>query len=134
MSERTQAIREALKETSRKREAARKRRREKRGREKPWQILEEEWLKAMRARGIAKPTPWAAKERKLARALIKEVELEPAIEMVHRFVERWDKEGEPSFGYLWVARDSFKDNGRSRSRRDAEYDAEAAKHAPKVGW
>lgn len=122
--------------------AARARRRLKLVKRRPWKALEEEWHEQMH-RTFGKEfasSPWKVYEPKLARELLKEVDLDTAIKMVRRFIEGWDKPGTPGFGYFWKARDSVRaeELGQIKTRREMvdsdEYSESRDGHLPKIGW
>lgn len=122
--------------------AARARRRTKLSRQRPWKVLEEEWHEQMKrtfGKGYVS-SPWKVHEPKLARELLKEVDLDLAVRMVRRFIEGWDKPGTPGFGYFWKARDSVRAEvlGQTKTRREMvdtdEYSEARDGHLPQIGW
>jgi hypothetical protein len=137
---RTQSIYDTLKQSQEKREKAAEKKRQKRKKVRPWVVFAEEWREeVLRVFGKkADPTAWGPAEAKLARALLKEVELDEAVGMAKRFIASWKddrRQGLPSFRYFWTVRDSVKGPSVSDHRRqEREYDPEKAKKSPKIGW
>lgn len=132
----------ALREQRERRDASRVRRRKRKTKERPWRVLKEDWFRFMRARygRVIQLSPWAAKEEKLARKLLAEVELETASRMVELFIDGWDRDGLPSFGYFWTARDSYRAMAEGKiglKRNDLNEDEYSEKRdgtAPLIGW
>lgn len=143
-ADRERAMRDAMLRAAAQKEQGRRKKRERLSREKPWQVLQEEWHEQMRrtfGKGYVS-SPWSVHEPKLARLLLKEVELDVAVTMVRRFIETWDKPGTPSFGYFWKARDSVRADMEGRTARHVdEYSRERDGKGqasdgtlPKIGW
>ena len=141
-SDRDKALREAMDATSTRSKSARAGRRSKIEAVKPWRVLEESWHEQMRLTFGKKyqSSKWSVVETKLARALLKEVDLETATKMVKTFIPAWKKDGTPGFGYFWKARDSFRATalGQAKSRRERvnsdEYNEARDGHLPDIGW
>ena len=135
-------LRTAMKEQRERREAAKKKKRSRKVRQRPWVVLMEEWHEEMRGR-FGKDfvsSAWGEAEKALARKLIREVEFDDALEMVRRFVRTWNRNGTPGFKLLWTMRDSLRaelrgqaDTREKRVNRD-EYNAERAATCPDIGW
>jgi hypothetical protein len=141
-TDREQSLLAALRDGGSKAPAARRQRRGKMVKRRPWKVLEEEWHEQMH-RTFGKDfvsSPWKVHEPKLARKLLDEVDLDVAIKMVKQCIESWDKPGTPGFGYLWAARDSIRAEvlGQVKTRREMvdsdEYNEERDGHLPKIGW
>jgi hypothetical protein len=94
-------------------------------------------------------SPWGEAERKLCRALLKEETFERALQMVRHFIRTWEERGRggtPGFRLFWAMRDSVRAEVRgqvkvvsqvSRRRIDLnhdEWDADAERDSPAVGW
>ena len=140
--QRQSTIAEAMRAQRAKRQEAEGKRRKRKSKEKPWQVLKEDWFRFVRARygRVIQLSPWGPKEAQLARALLKEVELETATRMAELFVERWSGDGLPSFGYFWTARDSYQAlaegriEPRSTGLTRGEYDENTDGQGPAHGW
>lgn len=136
-ADRERLLQAALQAGAAKTADARRKRKERLTRQKPWQALEEEWHEQMcRTFGQGyKSSSWGVHEPKLARLLLKEVGLDVAVVMLKRFIGTWDRPGTPSFGYFWKARDSVRADMELRTvRHTDEHNPERGKALPKIGW
>jgi hypothetical protein len=109
---------------------------------KTWKAFAEEWQEAMWM-AFGKDVhlaSWGAKEKNLARLLLKEVGYDTAVKMVRHFIEGWDEPGLPAFNFLWTRRESVLATvkGQAKTRRGRididEYDEARDGNQPKVGW
>jgi hypothetical protein len=136
-SDRELRLQEALRAGAAQAAEARRKKKERLVRQRPWQALEEEWHEQMRrvfGKGYVS-SAWKVHEPKLARALLKEVTFEVAVDMLKRFISTWDKPGTPSFGYFWKARDSVRADMEFRTALHTdEHQPEKTRHLPKIGW
>jgi hypothetical protein len=141
-SDRDKTLREAMDATSERSRSARAGRRSKIQVTKPWRVLEESWHEQMRLTFGKKyqSSPWGVAETSLAKALLKEVDLETATKMVQAFIPAWKKDGTPGFGYFWKARDSYRAIalGQVKSKRERinqdEFNEARDGHLPDIGW
>lgn len=112
---------------------------------KPELVLEDDWYAKLKAEYGAEfaPVPWKRNiEKRLAKALVKEVGLETALAMTARFIADWrrDREGVPPFRFLWTARESYRAValGQAPTRLQQvsqnEYSEERDGKHPKFGW
>lgn len=125
------------------RKAAIEKRRQKRTKVQPWKVLAEEWQDQIKKNhGAATQVEWTAAEGALARKLLKTVDLDQALKMVRHFVGEWCPAHQkyPSFKLFWTLKDQVSAELRgeletksAKLDRD-EFDHEAAKNQPKIGW
>lgn len=128
----------------------------KREQTRPWVELRGAWYEAIALqRGVdvvsllkgqvGGPVTWGAPEIKLAKLLLKEVELPQAIELVRHYIGTWcPRHGKhPSFGLFWAVRGQLHDEVRGvapvRQRaaevvKGGEFDEDVAKKSPDFGW
>ncbi len=135
MGVRDKTIAEVRREALRKNAQAKMKKRTRAVKRRPWKVLASEWQEeTWRVFGKECGTiEWGPAESKLARAYLKEVEFDSAIELVKRFITWWSekgKEGMPPFRYFWTVRNSFrtmvegttKESVASRRKQEREYD------------
>lgn len=140
--DRERAFKEALKLREANTKSARASKRAKDEATKPWRVLEGEWHEQVHVTfgKDFRSSKWGVVETKLAKALLKEVELATAIDMIKRFISTWKKDGAPGFGYFWRSRDSYLaiERGQVKTKRERinqdEFDEERAKGLPDIGW
>lgn len=121
---------------------AKKNRRKRQAKTRPWKVLKEDWFRFMRARydRTIVLSPWGPKEEKLARKFLEDANLELASKMAELFIDDWDKDGLPSFGYFWTARDTYRAMVEGTIKRgtndinEDEYNEKRDGSAPIVGW
>jgi len=113
---------------------------EKRHSRRPWMALESAFQEALwdRFGKDVEVSSWGPKEGKLARNLIKSDGLEFATEMARHFVSEYRGKGLPSFGLLWVMRDSIRAEVRGQTEGtggiDTTREYDPSNTESKFGW